>query len=170
MQSRLVKGPFNVKWGDNTLVDVEAIDLSHDIDDDDYKTLGGKTITLDGSYKVTAKLTLLASDIPALSAVFPQYFVPNGGVLSTGETVNNADGAIDIKAASCDEATVYNNLDIISCGNPANVLRLVNTRTRIDGVDIDSKVQKVDVMFIGESDADEATMQMFINGTIHTVS
>ncbi len=166
----LIRGPFTIKWGDNTILDVEDVDVEHDVSSDDFETVQGKTYEIDGPYKVTATLTLLASDIPALAALLPQYFVANGSTMSTGETVDNADGAIDIKAAECDDAITYNNLDIISCANPSNVLRLVNTRSKIDGVEIDNKLQKVMVKLVGESDADEATMQMFIDGTINVVS
>ncbi len=166
----IIRGPFSIKWGDNTISDVEEVSIEHEVDSEDYQTVQGRTLELDGSYKVTATLTLLASDIPALSAILPQYFVANGGTMSTGEHVNNADGAIDIKAASCDESIVYNHLDIISCANPANVLRIVNARTKIDGVEIDNKVQKVMVKFVGESDLNEATIQFFRQGTINVVS
>lgn len=167
---RIVRGPFNLKWGDNVLQDVEEIDVEHEVASDDYETVQGKTLTIDGPYKVSATVTLLASDIPSLAVIMPQYFVPNGGVLSTGETVNNADGAIDVKAASCDESIVYNNLDIISCGNPAQVTRIVNARTRIEGIEVDNKIEKVMIRFIGESESDEATVQFFRQGTINVVS
>lgn len=166
----LIKGPFNFKWGDNLLTDIEEVDISHEIASDDFETLQGKTYEVDGAFKVSATITLLASDIPSLAVILPQHFVENGGVMSTGETVNNADGAIDVKAASCDESTIYNNLDIISCANPANVLRIVNARTKIDGIELDSKLQKVMVKFVGESEAGEATIQLFREGTINVVS
>lgn len=168
--SNLVKGPFNLKWGDNVIADVEEIDVSHEIDSEDYETLQGRNIELDGSYKVSATITLLASDIPALAALLPQYYVPNGGVLSTGETVQQADGAIDVKPGSCDEETVYNNLDVISCESLAHVFRIVNARTKIEGIEFDNKVRKVMVKFVGEAAADEATVQFFREGTIHTIS
>lgn len=166
----LVRGPFTLKWGDNVIEDVEELSIDHTVDSEDYQTVGGKTFEIDGSYKVTVSMTLLASDIPALAAVLPQHFIPNGGIMSTGETVNNADGAIDVKAASCDDDTVTNHLDIIACGNPANVLRVVSARSRMDGIDIDNKVQKVTILFIGEAPADEATVQWFRQGTINVVS
>jgi hypothetical protein len=166
----LVRGPFTIKWGDNTILDVEEVDLEHEVSSDDFETVQGKTYEVDGPYKVTATLTLLASDIPALAALLPQYFVANGGTMSTGETVNNADGAIDIKAAECSDSITYNPLDITSCANPANVLRVVNARSKIEGVEIDNKLQKVMVKLIGESEANEATIQMFIDGTISVVS
>lgn len=166
----IVRGPFVLKWGDNTIQDVEEIDLEHEVASDDYETIQGKVLTVDGAYRVSATLTLLSTDIAALAAILPQYFVPNGQQLSTGETVNNANGAIDIKAASCDENLIFNNLDIESCANPAEVLRIVNARTRIEDVDIDNKIRKVMVRFIGESLGTEATLQFFKKGTINVVS
>lgn len=166
----MIKGPFTVKWGDNTLQDVEEISINHEVNSEEYETVGGKTIEIDGAYKVSAEITLLASDIPALAAVLPQYYAANGTILSTGETVNNAQGAIDITAASCSESITYNNLDIISCANPAQVLRINNARSRIEGVEIDGTIQKVMVKFIGEGATGEATIQMFKQGTITTIS
>lgn len=166
----LVRGPFELKWGDNVLADVESIDITHEVDSEDYETIQGKTYTIDGAFKVNVVITLLASDIAALAAVLPQHFVANGAVMSTGETVSNADGAIDVVAASCTTSTVKNPLDIISCGNPGLVLRVVDARTRLDGVEIDNKVQKVRVMFIGEAPGDEATIQFFKENSIHVVS
>lgn len=165
-----IRGPFTLRWGDNVIEDVEELDLEHEVARDDYETLQGKVLTIDGAYKVSAVLTLLATDIAALAAIMPQYHVPNGGILSTGETVNNAQGAIDIKAAACDENLSYNNLDIESCGNPSDVLRIVNTRTTIEDIDIDSKLRKVMVRFVGESFGTDATLQFFKKGTISVVS
>lgn len=166
----LVRGPFSIKWGDNTITDVEEVSIDHEVTSDEFTTVQGTTLEIDGAYKVSATLTLLASDIPSLSALLPQYFVANGGVMSTGETVNNAAGAIDIKAASCDDSIVYNNLDITSCGNPGQVLRIVNARTRIEGIELDNVIKKVQIKFIGEAASDEATVQIFKSGTISVVS
>lgn len=166
----LIRGPFSLKWGDNVIQDVEEVDVEHEIDSEDFETIQGKVYEIDGSYKVSATITLLSSDIATLSALLPQHFVANGQVLSTGETVNNADGAIDIKAGSCTTSTVSNNLDIISCGNPAQVARIVKARTKIDGVELDNKLQKVMIKFVGEASQDQATMQFFRQGTIATIS
>lgn len=166
----LIKGPFNLKWGVNVIADVEEISIDHAIASDEFETIQGKNYEIDGAYKVSAVITLLASDIPALAAILPQHFVASGGVLSTGETVTGIKGAIDIVPGACDESTIFNDLDIISCGNPANVVRIVNARTKIDGIEVDGKIQKVMVKFIGESAQNEATMQFFINGTIPVVS
>ena len=94
----------------------------------------------------------------------------NGGILSTGETVNNADGAIDVLPRDCDEDLLYNNLDIIACANPGQVFRLVNSRTKIEGVEFDNKLQKIMVKFVGEAEATEATIQFFAEGTVAVVS
>lgn len=166
----LIRGPFTIKWGDNEIDDIEEISIEHNIDSDDLQTLQGKTFEVDGPYKVTATVTLLAADLPVLAALLPQHFVADGGVLSTGETVNHAQGAIDVKPHECDQSLIYNNLDIISCANPAQVLRLVNCRTKLDGIDLDNKLQKVMVKFVGESDANEATVQFFKQNSVHVVS
>lgn len=166
----LVRGPFTIKWGDNTINDVEELEVEQSIDSEDYETVGGRTIEVDGNYKATATITLLATDIALLAALLPQHFVANGGTLSTGETVNNATGAIDLAPAGCDESLVYNNLDLISCGSPADVARIVNARTKLEGVEIDNKIRKVMIKFIGEAAADEATMQFFKQNTINVVS
>lgn len=166
----LVKGPFTIKWGDNTIEDIEAIEVEHVIDSEEFATVQGQNIEVDGNYKATAIITLLKSDIPALSAVLPQHFVANGGVMSTGETVNNADGAIDIKPGACSLSTVYNNLDVESCDSTASVFRIVNARTKVEAVEISDKIQKVMIKFIGEPATDEASIQFFKKGTINVVS
>lgn len=166
----LVRGPFTLKWGDNTLNDVEEITIDHTIASDDLETLNGRTYEIDGSYKATATITLLATDLAALAILLPQHFVPNGGVLSTGETVNNAQGAIDVAPHDCDTSLIYNHLDIISCANPSQTTRLVNARTKIDGISIDNKIQKVMIKFVGEAAADDASVQFFKTGSINVVS
>lgn len=166
----LVRGPFDLKWGDNVIQDVEEVNVEHTIATDEFETVQGKNFEVDGAYKVSVILTLLATDLASLAIALPQHFVPNQGTLSTGEKVNNAQGAIDIKPGECDASLIYNNLDVISCANPGQVLRIVNARTKLEGVELDSKLQKVMVKFVGESDADEATIQMFKQGTIAVVS
>lgn len=166
----IIRGPFDIRWGENTITDIEEIEIEHTIDSEDFQTLGGRTLEVDGSFKATAIITLLASDIPALAALLPQHFVANGEVMSTGETVDDPDGAIDIKPRSCDEDLTYNNLYIVSCADPSNIARIVNTRTRFEGIEVDDKIQKVMIKFIGEASSDEATMQFFNEGAIPSVS
>ncbi len=165
----LIKGPFQIKWGDNTVTDVESIDVDHSIDSEDFDTLDGRSFEVDGSHKVSAVISLLASDLPSLAALLPQNFVENGGVMSTGETVDNADGAIDVVARDCD-ADVFNNLDILSCAAVPSVARIVNARTKFEGYEVDNKIQKVMVKIVGEAAADEASIQFFKDGTINVVS
>lgn len=166
----VIRGPFTIKWGDNVLNDVEELDLEYEVDSEDYETIQGRTLTIDGSHRVSATLTLLSTDIATLSLILPQYHVANGGVMSTGETVSNANGAMDIRAAACDEELIFDDLDIISCGNPTQTLRIVNTRTRIDDVDIDNKIQKIMVRFIGETIGDNGVIQIFRTGSMAVVS
>lgn len=166
----LIRGPFEIKWGDNVISDVEEVDFSYERDSEDYTTLDGRTLEVSGSRKVTATLTLLSSDVQTLAALLPQHFVANGGVMSTGETVSTAVGAIDVAPAACDEAIVYNNFDIISCGAPGQVLRIVNARTELEDVDIDDKLQKVMVKIIGEAALGEGVVQFFKENSVNVVS
>lgn len=166
----LVKGPFDITWGGNTLLSIEEISVDYEQDSEDYTTVQHQTFELDGAIKASTTLTLLASDVSALAAVLPQHHVLNGGTMSTGETVNNASGAIDVVALDCDTSPVYNDLDITSCANPGQVFRLVNARTRLDGIEFDDKVRKVTVKFIGEPAQGDANVQFFREGTISVVS
>lgn len=166
----LIKGPFILKWGDYEIHDVEEVDVEYEVDSDDLQTLQGKTFEVDGSHKASAVITLLAGDIPVLSALLPQHHIANGGQMSTGETVNNADGAIDVAPADCDVEPIYNNLDIISCSNPGQVVRIVNARTRLDDFDFDNKIGKIMVKFIGEAEQSDGVVQIFKENTIGVVS
>lgn len=166
----IIKGPFNLRWGDSELQDIEEIEVEHEVATEDVESVQGKMIELDGAYKVSVTLTLLETDIAALALVLPQHHVLNGGVLSTGETVNNAQGAIDVVPGSCDAVEITKNLDIISCENPSNVMRIVNARSKFEGIEVDSMLRKVLVKFIGQSEATEATVQFFKSGTISVVS
>lgn len=165
-----IKGPFTIKWGDNTIEQVEGIDVEFTIDSNDIQTIQGHTYELDGAFKVSATMTFLATDLASLAILLPQHFVANGELMSTGETVNNANGAIDIKPNNCDQAVTYNNFDFISCGINPQVFRIVNARIKFEGYELDDKIQKAMVKIIGESDSDEATVQFFTQGTINVVS
>lgn len=162
----IFKGPFVVKWGNNTLNNVQDYSFDYSTDSNDYTTLDGAKITIDGAISATVSIQILRSDVQALAVVLPQYYVPQGGTMSTGELVANATGAIDIKAASCNTTPVYNNLDIISCGTNATVVRLVNARTTIDSVDLqDSTVLTFTVKFVGEPATGQAAVQVFTSST-----
>lgn len=149
MASRLVKGPFSIKWGVNPILDVTELTFNYDVASNDYETVQGTTYTVDGAITASVELTLLKSDVAALATIFPQYHVKQGEKLSTGETVKSEGGAIDIVAASCDTTDTSYNLDIISCAG--DITRLVNAKTSLSGVDIaDNSVRTVTVTFRGE--------------------
>lgn len=168
---KLVRGPFDLRWGSNTLVDVSEISLDYSQDSNDYTTVDNRRYTLDGAIAASVSITFLASDVASLAAVLPQYHVPNGGSLSSGETVTGTDGAIDVVAASCDSDPVYNDLDVISCGTNGQVFRLKNARTKIDSMEFaDNAVRTVTVVFIGEPDAGVGNIQFFAENDVASVS
>lgn len=155
----LVKGPFNFKWGANTLSNVSEISVDYTVDTSDTTTLDGNKYTTQTGMSATVTLTLLDNDIASLATVLPQFYVPMGGTLSTGETVTQSQGAIDITAASCTTSDVYNQLDIYACGTNAQVMRLVRARTQIDSIDIGDGLRTVAVLFIGEPNSGDAVVQ-----------
>lgn len=159
----LVKGPFSIKWGANPVVDVSEIGFNYDVATNDYQTVDGRTYTVDGAITASIDLTLLASDVEALSAILPQYYVPEGQKMSTGETAPEG-GAIDIVAAQCDTTNTNYDLDIISCNG--EVTRLVNARTSLSTVDIaDNALRTVTVTFRGEPEQGEGIIQFFKNAS-----
>lgn len=155
----LVKGPFNFKWGANSLNNVSEISVDYTVDTSDTNTLDGNKYTVQTGMSATVTLTLLDNDIASLATVLPQFYVPVGGTLSTGETVTNAQGAIDVKAASCTTSDVYNQLDVYACGTNAQVMRLVRCRTQIESIDVADGLRTVAVQFIGEPDTGDAVVQ-----------
>lgn len=169
--AQLVRGPFTVKWGANTLEDITEVSLDYEQETNDYTTIDNRRYTIDGAINASVSVTLLKSDVAALAMVIPQYVVANGGLMSSGETVTSADGAIDVLAASCENDPVYNDLDIIGCGANAEVFRLKNARTRIDSMELaDNSVRTVTVVFVGEPASGEANVQFFKQNGLSVVS
>lgn len=166
----LVKGPFTIIWrsedgdasGDTTITDVSEISFEYDVDSNDYSTVDGRTYTIDGAITASVELTLLASDIPTLSAIFPQYYKAQGETLSTGETVECEEGAIDIVAASCETKETLRNLDIISC--TGQITRLVNAKSSLSSQDFeDNSLRTVTVTFRGQPASGQAAVQFLCN-------
>ena len=162
----LIKGPFTFKWGANSLNNVSDISVDVSVDTSDTSTLDGNKYTIQTGMSATVTLTLLDNDIASLATVLPQFYVPMGGTLSTGETVAQTQGAIDIKAASCTTSDVYNPLDVYACGTNAQVLRLVRARTQIDSIDIGDGLRTIAVQFIGEPVNGQAVIQLLQDNEI----
>ena len=155
----LVKGPFNFKWGANVIRNVSEVSFDYTVDTNETTTLDGNKYTVQTGMGATVSLTLLDNDIASLATILPQFYVPQGGTLSTGETVGQSQGAIDITAASCTTSDVYNQLDIYACGTNAQVLRLVRCRTQVESVDVSDGLRTVTVQFIGEPQNGDAVVQ-----------
>src|SRR5438270_7537195 len=129
--SGFVRGPFNVKFGGNTILDVEQATVALTQDTQQKTTLAGIKREFDGPILCTVVIKVMRSDIATLAVLLPQYFVPSGGTLSSGEMISDPAGAIDIKALS-DNAAIHADLDLISTGNPGQVFRLVDARPKIE--------------------------------------
>lgn len=164
----IVRGPFDLTYGQNTLADVSEISVDFDHDSEDFQTVQHQTYEIDGPINATVSIQLLRSDVPALAAVLPQYFVAESEQLSTGETVTDEDGAIDVTPSGCDY--VYNDLDIVGCGDPGQTMRLVNARTKIEEIENSDKTRQVTVRFIGEPEGGKAAVQFFAQGGLSSAS
>lgn len=165
-----VKGPHTIEFGADTITDVEEIDLSWDTDTNDYDTVQGNKYTYDTTASATVTLTLLANDVQALRVLLPQYYVANAGTLSTGETVSDPDGAIDVIPGGCVDLGNLKHLTITSCDETgaSHVLRIPDGTTRIDGVEFDGAgARKVMVQFRGEG---LTVGQMYADGAVNTIS
>lgn len=159
----LVKGPFTLKWGSNTLTNVKEISTNYDVESSDFKTLDGRTFKIEGAHSASVEVTLLESDVAAIRTILPQYYVVKNAKLSTGETVNNDAGAIDIVAAKCDTTTTSYDLDIVSCNG--QVTRLVNARSALSSTEFeDNVVRTVTITFTAEPKAGQAALQFFGDG------
>jgi hypothetical protein len=164
----LVRGPFSVKYGANVLagIDSDGVSFDYTVATDEQSTIQGKAYQVTGAHNASVDIQFLETDVPALAVVLPQYYVPNGGTLSTGEVVNSVDGAIEIIPSECGEDADKTDFILTSCNG--HVLRLVDCTTNFTGIEIDGNVRKVTVKFTGESDA--GTLQLFKEGAVSIVS
>ena len=163
----LIKGPFTIRWNGNTIEDVSEIGFNYDVNTNEYQTVDGRTYRVEGAITASIDLTVLATDIATLTQLLPQYVVPTGGKLSTGETVISEEGAIDIKAAACDVDTINGDLEIVSCGGNAEVTRLVNARASLSTQEFaDNALRTVTITFTGEPEQGQGIVQFFKEGGI----
>lgn len=159
----LVKGPFTLKWGSNTLTNVSEMSMNYDVESSDFKTVDGRTFKIEGAHSASVEVKLLESDVAAIRTILPQYYVAKNAQMSTGQTVNNDAGAIDIVAAKCDTSTTNYDLDIISCNG--QVTRLVNARTSFNTNEFeDNVVRTVTITFTAEPKSGQAALQFFADG------
>lgn len=167
MASHIVKGPFTIVWGSTTLKNVEEVEVSFEQESNDYTTVDGRTITVRGAISASATLTFLYSDVETLSSVLPQFAKTAGEEMSSGETVATGATAIDVLAGDCNTTETKQDLDIISCGTPADVFRIKGCSTSISSFDLEnSQVRTIQVTFTGEPDQGIAAVQAFVNGTL----
>ncbi len=161
--AKIAKGPFSIQYGNNPVVDVTEVGFNYDVATNDYETVDGRTYTIEGAITASVDLTLLATDVEALSALLPQYYVAEGQPMSTGENAPEG-GAIDIVAAQCDTTETKYPLDITSCNG--ETVRLVNARTSLSSVDIDgASARTVTITFRGEPENSAAAIQFFKTAT-----
>lgn len=166
---KVIRGPFDLQYGANPLLaDISAVKFAYSVDTTDTATVQGQKVRTYGAHQVVLTVTFLQSDVASLAVVLPQYFVASGGVLSTGETVTDPVGAIDLVPGGCNAGNFAADLIIYSCGTNAQVLRVIQANTEINAVNMDEKQMTIDVDFVGQSTG--ATIQMFNADAIAHIS
>ena len=157
----LVKGPFKIKWGNNTVHDVEEVEFEYEVESNDYKTVDGRTYKVQGAINASVSLTLLSTDVASLGVFLGDYHVRKNETLSTGETVDAEEGVIDIQAASCNGVPNTNyHLEIEAC--TGDIVRLVNTKPTITNIELaDNSIRKVTLTFNAEPAQGQGVLQFF---------
>jgi len=160
----MFKGPFTVRFGATTITDVMDYSPSFDVTSNDYTTIDGRTSTITTGIKASVELQLRGLTPSAVAAVLPQYYKAHDEVLSTGQTVTNADGAIDIVPAACSEEDIANDLDILDCtGNLA--VRINSAVATLSSIDMqDGALLTITVAFTGQPGQGEAVAQILGGG------
>ncbi len=160
-------GPYTVKYGAVQFDDVTEISWDYSADTNEQTMIDGRTRTVPTTTSASVDVTLYAADIQVLSLIFPQYAVPAGGKMSTGEIADKA--AFDALAMSaCGSTALEDDLEIIGCNLTT---RLVNARASISSIDYEDNVtQNVTVTFTGQPAAGEAVFQIYENGSLHKAS
>ena len=157
----IVKGPFNLIWGKNVLTDVESVDLSFETEGNDYTTMDGRSFSLQRAISASATISILASDAASLAPIIPQFAKMSGATMSSGEIVEYGAVAIDMLADSCEVSEDKYDLDIISCSDPTQVLRLKSCTTSVSGVTFENNQARViEITFTGEPDQRIAAYQL----------
>ena len=160
-------GPYRVKYGAIIFDDVTEVSWDYSADTNEQTMIDGRTKTLPTTTSASVSVTLYAADIQTLSLIFPEYAVPAGGTMSTGETTDEP--AFDAKAMSaCGATDLPQDLEIIGC---KLTTRLVNAKATIDSIDYEDNItQNVTVRFTGQPQAGEAVFQMYKTGSLHEAS
>lgn len=155
----IVRGPFTLSWRGSILEDIESVEVEYDTSSEDYEANSGQVYEINKGIKAAIRLTLLANDIASLAAVLPQHFIAQNGILGDGSFVTSERGAIDIRPDQCDIDDIYGDLDLTSCGDLGENLRLKNARTIVDGFEV-GKIRKIVVKFIGEPEPGQSLIQI----------
>lgn len=157
------QGPYKVKYGSLIFEDVTEVSWDYSADTNEQTMIDGRTKTLPTTTTASVDVTLYAADIQTLSVIFPQFAVPAGGTMSTGEVTEKA--AFDALAMSaCGQTELVEDLEIIGC---KVTTRLVNAKATISSIDYEDNItQNVTITFTGDPKVGEAIFQMYENDSL----
>ena len=156
----MFKGPFTARFGAVSITDILDYSPSVDVTTNDYTTIDGRTLTPQAGINASVEVQLRNATVDAIAAVLPQYWVESGDQLSTGQTVENTDGAIDVVAAACAEEDITHDLDLLDCTGQL-ALRLVRAKASLTNLEIqDSNLLTATITFNGQPAQGEAVLQI----------
>jgi hypothetical protein len=163
----VIVGPWDIEVGGLILAGIEALAVNYSVKEDNFDSLQGNAYTIDGPHKASIEATFLETDIPSLKAALPQHWIANGGTLSTGETVADSDGAIDIVPSNIGNPR---DLIVVSANNPGHVIRFNGTTSQISGVETTTTIRKIKVKFNVQPVQGKALVQFFKEGAVAGIS
>lgn len=163
----IVIGPWDIEVAGIILGEIESLNFTYGVKSDTFDSLQGQSTTVYGAHSAEIEATFLETDITSLKAAIPQYWVPNGATLSTGEVITDPNGGIDIVPGNTGNPR---DLILVSANNPGQVMRLNDTTSEMSGVDITGTIRKVKVKFNCQPTAEQALLQFFKEGATPGIS
>lgn len=160
--------PYTVEYGANAVSNITELALNMERERETVQFLDGGTGRYSGNWDVSVDITVAKDDVATLSVLTPQYHVAKNGILSTGEKVNDDDGAIDVASASCDVDEDTEHLTITACNG--RVLRIVDASSDISTSTFNQNYGTTTVTFFGRAVGGRAAIQYFKEGSISQVS
>lgn len=160
--------PYEVTYGANVVKNITELTLNQERERETVQYLDGGTGRYNGNWDISVDITVAKDDIDTLAVLVPQYHVADGETMSTGEVVDNEDGAIDVSTANCDTDEVTQHLEIKACNG--RVLRIVDASSDLNTSTFNQNYGTTTVTFYGRAEGGRAAVQYFKAGSLTPAS
>lgn len=175
---RVVHGPWTVRATnvDDPTEEIElwgigSVEFEVERDSIDVEDIHGLKVEIPGSLKTGATFELNRTDVQTLRSYLGQHWVPQGGTLSSGETVLAEEGAIDIVPSGCEVEAKLWHIEFISCSTPRQVKRLLYGKFDYQEESINGAAERTTtVKLTSQPPAGVAPIQYYAEGGISIVT